>query len=150
MAASSAPPALPHVFRPRWARRVPLGFAAVLLLGGALLALAPADWPASDRVLMFATAVAGAYFLWRLSDVRILAEVTGLTVVNVVGRRRLEWPEVVALQLRQGDPWLVLDTADGTSVAAMGVQGSEGAYAREQAAQLARLLVQRTTLPPGH
>ncbi|RKS77806.1 PH (Pleckstrin Homology) domain-containing protein [Motilibacter peucedani] len=137
-------PQLPHVFRPRWARWVPLGFAGALLVGGLLLALASSGWPAADRILMVATTLATTWFLHRLSAVRVRADDEGLTVVNLRGRRRLAWAQVVGVRLGDDDPWLVLDVSDGTTVSAMGVQGSEGAYAREQALQIARLVARRS------
>jgi hypothetical protein len=136
-------PALPYAFRPRWGRRVPLAFAAVVLVGGLLLALASSGWPAADRILMVVTTLATAAFLHRISAVRVLADDEGLTVVNITGRRRLGWAEVVDVRMGAEDPWLVLDVADGSHLAAMGVQGSDGAYARDQALQIARLVARR-------
>nr|WP_269204592.1 PH domain-containing protein [Motilibacter deserti] len=80
----------------------------------------------------------------RLADVRVVADEHGLTVANILGRRSLDWAEVVGVTLRPADPWLVLDVADGTTVSAMGVQGSDGAYAVRQAAQLELLVAERS------
>ena len=41
-----------------------------------------------------------------------------------------------AVTLRPGSPWAVLDLSDGTSVSAVGIQGSDGARARRQVAEL--------------
>lgn len=147
--ATGSVPTLPYAFRPRWGRRVPLAFAGVFAAGGVLLATAPAGWPAQDRVLTILLGLIGAAFLHRLSDVRIEADERGLRIVNILQRRAVEWPEVVDVHLIQGDPWLVLDLADGTALPAMGVQGSEGAYAREQALQVARLVSRHAGAPQG-
>ena len=142
------PPAedeLPVTFRPKWAPRVVYPAAALLVLG--LLALAvwlPDPYRLPDRAGIVGVALATAYFLHRLASVRIVADAQGLTVVNIVTRRRLDWAQVVAVRLRGADPWLTLDLSDGETLAAMGVQGSDGAYAREQARRLSRLVSSRT------
>jgi hypothetical protein len=46
--------------------------------------------------------------------------------------------------LRAGAPWAELDLSDGTTVAAMGIQGSDGTRAERQVQQL-RELVERLT-----
>lgn len=135
-----AVPALPHVFRPKWGRRVPLVFALVFLVGACVLAVVIPGWPPEDRVLMVLLGVAAGAFLHRLSAVRIAADESGLTVVNVRGRRRLAWAEVLDVHLSQDDAWLVLDLSDGTALQAMGVQLSDGDYSQRQALQLARLV----------
>jgi hypothetical protein len=84
--------------------------------------------------------VACVYLLHRLASVRLVADDTGVTVVNVVRRRRLEWAEIVGVRLSRDDPWLLLDLADGEALAAMGVARSEGAQAQEQARAFARLV----------
>ena len=68
------------------------------------------------RLLMF---YAGGYALARS---RLVAREDGLTVVNGYKARRFEWNEILAVTLRAGSPWAVLDLSDGTTVAAMGIQ----------------------------
>jgi hypothetical protein len=133
---------LPHTFRPRWARRVcyPVAVVVVVLLTAIALTL-PERFRSADRFGIIAVGLLIAYGLHRLAAVRIKADENGLTVVNVVRRRRLEWAEVIAVRLNPADPWLTLDLSDGTEMAAMGIQGSDRAYARDQALALARLVV---------
>jgi hypothetical protein len=52
----------------------------------------------------------------------VTADASGVTVVNLTTRRRLEWAEVLGVNLRPGDPWVSLDLADGTTLPAMGIQ----------------------------
>ena len=80
---------------------------------------------------------AGGYALARS---RLVARDSGLTVVNGYRTRRLEWNEVLAVTLRPGSPWAVLDLADGTTVPAMGIQGSDGPRATAQVRQVRRLV----------
>ena len=47
-------------------------------------------------------------------------------------------------RLAPGDPWLQLDLADGTTMAAMGIQGTDGGYGQAQARALAAAVVAHT------
>jgi hypothetical protein len=75
-----------------------------------------------------------------LSRCRVDADEEGLTVVNGYRTHRFEWGQVVAVSLRPGNPWAVLDLSDGTSRSALGIQGSDGARAQRQV-RLLRALV---------
>lgn len=35
---------------------------------------------------------------------------------------RLEWAQILRVNLRPGDPWVFLDLSDGTSLPALGIQ----------------------------
>lgn len=71
---------------------------------------------------------------------RVVAERDRLVVVNGYRRHDYEWAEVLAVHLPPGAPWAVLDLADGTSQAAMGIQGSDGGRARRAVRELRGLL----------
>ena len=92
---------------------------------------APSDgaggWSLGSRLALVAVALAVAYFLHRLAAVRVVADDAGVSVINIVHRRRLEWPEVVGVRLLRDDPWMMLDLSDGSAMAAMGVQKADGA-----------------------
>jgi hypothetical protein len=75
-----------------------------------------------------------------LSRCRVDADEGGLTVVNGYRTHRLEWGQVVAVSLRPGNPWALLDLSDGTTRSAMGIQGSDGNRARRQVRQLRALV----------
>jgi hypothetical protein len=67
----------------------------------------------------------GALLFWvlaQLARVKVVADETGVTVVNIVSRRRLDWAEILQVNLRPGDPWVFLDLSDGTSLPALGIQ----------------------------
>ncbi len=130
------------VLRPRWARRVIYPVAGLVLASFAagVIALPATGYTVADRVSIFAIGVVIAAFLHRLADVRIEAREDGVRVVNIVRARDLEWPEILGVRLPHGAPWLVLDLSDGTELAAMAVQGSDGDYARGQARRFARLV----------
>jgi hypothetical protein len=124
---------------------------AAAVLGSVLLVVAVGTWfafPADIRDEFTAFQVVTILFLglmfysagFALARSRVVARADGLLVVNGYRARRFEWAEVVAVTLRPGSPWAVLDLSDGTTVAAMGIQGSDGARARAAVRQL-RVLV---------
>ncbi len=75
-----------------------------------------------------------------LARCRVDADEGGLTVVNGYRSHRLDWNQVVAVTLRPGNPWAVLDLSDGTTRSALGIQGSDGARAQRQVRQLRALV----------
>jgi len=101
-------------------------------------------WGPGSRISVVVFGLACAYFLHRLASVRVETDVDGVTVVNILNRRRLEWAEVVGVRLSRDDAWMMLDVSDGSSLAAMGVQRSEGALAEDQVRTFARLVTERT------
>jgi hypothetical protein len=129
--------------RPRAGRVVPYGLAAAwLLVFGALAA----GWPPypglgmGDRVGFVTLALVGAWVLHRFGSVAVLPDEQGLTVRNVMASRRLEWAEVVGVRFGRDSTWGVLDLADGTSVATIGIQAADGAWAGRAAVRLATLV----------
>lgn len=97
-----------------------------------------------DRLALAVIAVGVAWFLHRLAAVRVVVEDAGVTVHNVLRSRRLAWAEIVSVRLGEDDPWLYLDLADGTHLAAMGVQAADGDRARRAADTLAVLVAEHT------
>ncbi|MDH2428641.1 PH domain-containing protein [Sphaerisporangium sp. TRM90804] len=135
------PPALPVVWRPRRARMLAYGFAAVMVVGSILLAVVlPPPFKVPDRigVVVFGFAVAG--ILHMLGRLRVQADERGVTVVNAVRVHRYEWAEVLGVALPEGEPWPRLDLADGSSVGAMGIQGAEKERSRRAVAELRALI----------
>jgi hypothetical protein len=115
-------PALPVTFRPGRTRAVLVGLAvAVLVTVSAVGMLLPGLGPA-ERLSFVLTALVMAGVLMLLARPKVVADETGVTVVNLTKVRRLEWPEILRVNLRQGDPWVFLDLSDGTSLPALGIQ----------------------------
>ncbi|QXJ26946.1 PH domain-containing protein [Actinomadura graeca] len=100
-----------------------------------------------DRVLLVAFGLFVAWILHMLARCRVLADETGLTVVNAFRTRRLEWPEVLGVTMSAGEPWPTLDLADGTSIGAMGINGAEKTLAARQLAELRALVHTRGEAP---
>ncbi len=147
-------PALPHTWRPRKTRIFCYAIAAGLLIVlGVIAVILPGDgpraWNLPSRIGVFAVGIPMAAFLHRHANVRIIADETGLEVINLFKRRRLVWGEVLAVRLRRGDPWAYLDLSDGETLAAMGIQASDGDAAPAAARQLARLVHAHSGAPDG-
>ncbi|MDH6122370.1 hypothetical protein ABH930_006654 [Kitasatospora sp. GAS204A] len=135
-AAATELPALPLSWAPRRNRLVLLPASALLVVvfvGMALLL--PASWQLNDRILLTMLGLIFAGVGLMLARPRVDADADGVTVVNFVRTRRLQWAEIVRVNLRQGDPWVTLDLADGTLLAAVGIQPGGG---HEQAVRAAR------------
>jgi hypothetical protein len=140
---------LPHTFRPYGARIAIYGLGALLALTAVVMWFAfPPHIRAEFTFLQVFTVIAlGLLFysgLFALARSRLVARDHGLTVVNGYKTRRFDWNEVLAVTLRPGSPWAMLDLSDGTSVPAMGIQGSDGRRAAVQVAQV-RALIERMT-----
>lgn len=123
--------------------------AGVIVLGMVVLAVVVApQFTLVDRALLVLFGVFLGWVLHMFARCRVVADTAGLTVVNAFRSRRLAWPEVVRVTMGEGDPWPVLDLADGTSLSAMGINGSEKALAARQVAEL-RALVKRYAEAPN-
>ena len=147
MPAVSEPPAplLPARFRPFGVRVASIVFGVLLVVTvvGVWLTL-PAEVQDSFTFLQRATvafmALVALAVCHGLSRCRVDVDQGGVTVVNGYRTHRLEWGQVVAVTLRPGNPWAVLDLSDGTTQSAMGIQGSDGAKARRQVRRLRALI----------
>jgi hypothetical protein len=136
------------VFRARLGRivtyPVAVAFVAVLVWLAVVLPSGPAGYGAVDRAFLVGVAVLSGWFLQRLASVRVVVDSSGVTVRNIVRRRRLEWAEVVGVRMTRDDPWAYLDLADGTTLAAMGIQAADGERGLRAAGQLAELVAAHT------
>lgn len=136
---------LPHTWRPLGVRMAGAIFGGMLLV---VCGFAWFAWDAETRAtfngLQRATVVGFALIAFAagfaLARSRVVADADRLVVVNGYRRRELAWAEVVAVHLPPGAPWAMLDLADGTTTAAMGIQGSDGARARLAVRQLRAVL----------
>jgi hypothetical protein len=138
-------PELPRVWRPLGVRLAGWFFGVMLLV------VTVAAWltvPQSvrdgttpgQRLTLLGFGVLGAALLHALMRCRVEATAERLVVVNGYRRREFTWAEVLSVSLPVGAPWATLDLADGTSVSAMGIQGSDGDRARAAVRELRALL----------
>ena len=141
---------LPHTWRPLGVRVSGVLFGAVLVIVSAVSWISlPAEiqqvFTTFQRVTMLLLALVAFSAWYALVRSRVVAEQDRLIVVNGFKRREFDWPQVVAANLGRGAPWASLDLADGTTVPAMGIQGSDGARARTAIRQLRGLVRQPPT-----
>ncbi|MFD4612088.1 PH domain-containing protein [Streptomyces sp. NPDC058440] len=130
-------PALPVTFRPGRTRAVLLTAGAVIFVVITTVGLLLEQLSPGERVSFAFTGALLAGVLVLLARPKVVAEDSGVTVVNIAGRRRLEWAEIIQVNLRPGDPWVFLNLSDGTSLAALGIQPG---IAKQQAIADARAL----------
>ncbi len=149
MPAGSDPPPLPHTFRPIGVRVATYVFGVMLFVVAAVVWVAfppeiRAKFTTFQRVTVIFFGVAMLVIGYALARSRVVTREDGVRVVNGYRTHRLDWNQIVAVSLRPGSPWAVLDLSDGTSVGAMGIQGSDGARALTQVRQLRQLVEQKT------
>jgi hypothetical protein len=143
------PPRLPVTFRPGRTRTAV--FAVGLVVTVAFVAISillphsgPTAWSVPQRIAFAAIGPAIAAGLSLLARPKIVATERGVRVVNTVRTTELEWAEIVRVNLRPGDPWVLLDLDSGEVLPAMGIQASGGKAARRAAGELRALVDERT------
>lgn len=136
------------MWRPRTTRVVAYTTAGVIVLGLIALAVVVApQFKLFDRVLMVGFGLFLAWILHMLARCRVTADTAGVTVVNAFRTRRLEWAEIIDVNMSTGEPWPTLDLADGTSIGAMGINGAERRLAAHQLEELKALVTERGEAP---
>ncbi|MER6445275.1 hypothetical protein DEJ51_05095 [Streptomyces venezuelae] len=136
-AAQPATPTLPVTFRPTRTRVVLLGVGLAMFTTITAIALLLENLSPGERISFVFTAVLLSSVLVLLSRPKVVADESGVTVVNLTNTRRLEWAQILRVNLRPGDPWVFLDLSDGTSLPALGIQPG---IAKQQAIGDARAL----------
>lgn len=141
-AGSEAPPLrLPARLRPFGVRLAAVVMGALLTVTCVTIWLAfPPEVRAGFTVVQDVTLLLIGLILFAighsLARCRLDLDESGLTVVNGYRTHRFEWGQVVAITLRPGNPWAVLDLSDGTSQPVMAIQGSDGPRAQAQVRQV--------------
>ena len=148
---NAKPVTLPHTWRPFGARL--MGG----VLGGMLLVMVVTVWIAlgahirskftgfQEGTLVFLGLIALAVW-YALMRCRVSADENGVTVVNGYRTRHYAWSQLIAVNLRRGAPWAGIDLSDGTSISALGIQGSDGQRARQAVVDLRRLIAENTAV----
>ncbi|MFE5807148.1 PH domain-containing protein [Streptomyces sp. NPDC056491] len=136
-AAQPVMPTLPVTFRPTRTRVVLLGVGLAMFTTITSIAVLLEKLSPGERISFVFTAVLLSSVLVLLSRPKVVADETGVTVVNLTTTRRLEWAQILRVNLRPGDPWVFLDLSDGTSLPALGIQPG---VAKQQAIGDARAL----------
>jgi len=105
-------PALPVTFRPGRTRAVLLTAAVAIVVVITVVAFLLEQLGPGERLSFLLTALLLAGVLVLLSRPRITADDSGVTVVNITSRHRLEWAQIIQVNLRPGDAWVFLDLSD--------------------------------------
>jgi len=117
--------------------------ASVLVFAGLALS-SPAGgevgWGAPDRVMTVALGVGIAVLLAKFATLRAVPTREGLTVVNLMRKRDLEWASIVSVGFSDGAPWAVVELVDTEQVAVMAIQRADGPRALKEASRLAALV----------
>ncbi|MEU0388481.1 PH domain-containing protein [Streptomyces chartreusis] len=130
-------PTLPVTFRPGSTRAVLLSAAVAILVVITAVAMLLEQLSPAERLSFILTALLLDAVLLLLARPKVVADESGVTVVNLTNKRRLEWAEILQVSLRPGDPWVFLNLSDGTSLPALGIQPG---IARQRAIADARAL----------
>ena len=130
-------PGLPVTFRPGHTRAILLTAAVALFLTISGVALLLEGLGPGERMSFVVTGALIFWVLAQLARIKVVADESGVTVVNIASSRRLAWAEILQVNLRPGDPWVFLNLSDGTSLPALGIQPG---IARQRAIADARAL----------
>lgn len=123
---------------------VAYGLALLIVVTMVAMALMmPTDWRVQDRVLLVGFGLVGAAALHLLARPRLTATEEGVTVVNSIRTHVLSWAEVIDMRMPVGEPWPSADLCDGSTLAVMGIQSTDGDYARDSLEEFRTLLHER-------
>ncbi|MEU3031777.1 PH domain-containing protein [Streptomyces incarnatus] len=143
-------PSLPVTFRPGHTRAVLLTAAVAIFLTISAVALLLEGLGPGERMSFVVTGALIFWVLAQLARIKVVADESGVTVVNIASRRRLDWAEILQVNLRPGDPWVFLNLSDGTSLPALGIQpGIARQRAIADAKALRALAEARSAVRPG-
>ncbi|MEU6466720.1 PH domain-containing protein [Streptomyces sp. NPDC046976] len=115
-------PGLPVTFRPGHTRVILLTAAVAIFLTISGVALLLEGLGPGERMSFVVTGALIFWVLAQLARIKVVADESGVTVVNIASSRRLDWAEILQVNLRPGDPWVFLNLSDGTSLPALGIQ----------------------------
>jgi hypothetical protein len=130
-------PTLPVTFRPGRTRAVLLAGGVAIFVVITAVAMLLEQLSPGEKLSFVLTGALLFGVLALLARVKVVADESGVTVVNIVSKRHLAWAEILHVNLRPGDPWVFLDLSDGTSLPALGIQPG---IAKERAIADARTL----------
>lgn len=136
---------LPRQFRPLGVRLAGWFFGGLFVVVCAAMwiglgAELRAKFAVRQELTLLALAIGLLVCLHALMRCRVDATADGLRIVNGYKSRSVAWSQVVEVHLPPGAPWATLDLVDGTTVSAMGIQGSDGQRSRRQVQELRALV----------
>ena len=141
--------ALPVRFRPLGVRFAAILFGAMLILVTAVVWYAfpqhiRNEFTLFQRGTVLAFGLAAIAAGYALARCRVDARPDGLVTVNGYRTRLYPWDQVSDIFLRPGSPWAMIQLADGSTAAAMGIQGSDGTRAASQVRRLRSIVAEQS------
>jgi len=135
----------PLLVRPRKLTRICRLMAVAIVAVFAVVAIALGSdssqvFELADQVAMVVFGLLFAVVLLGLTRARVLADVTGVRVRNVIGERGVPWQVVREVRLDDGQAWARLDLQDDDTVALFAVQANDGERAVRAVLELRALL----------
>jgi len=127
-------------------QRVVWGLVVVVMLvfSGVAVALGRASGGAqfrlADQVAMVGLGALLSAAALTLTRARVVADLDGLRIRNVLGDRYLPWQVVREVRMDAGASWASLDLHDDDTVALLGIQSNDGERAVEAVLGLRALL----------
>ncbi|MYV98422.1 PH domain-containing protein [Streptomyces sp. SID3343] len=120
---------LPRTWYAKRSRAITAVLGVVVFVGLCVLAVMLPEkggWGLGSRLGVAATGVLGLGAMLMLGRPKVVADASGVTVVNLLRTTHLEWAQIVRVYLRQGDPWVYIDMSNGDTLPVMGIQTSNG------------------------
>src|SRR5262245_20875044 len=142
-------PDLPVTFRPGRTRAILLTAAVAIFVVISGIAMLLDHLGPGSRLSFVITGALIFWMLAQLARVKVVADESGVTVVNIASRRRLDWAEILQVNLRPGDPWVFLNLSDGTSLPALGIQPGVAKQRAIADAKTLRALAEARAGAPG-
>lgn len=128
-----------RTFRPGGTRVVVYAVAVIMLVLTVVIGVALPEeiyfTPAED-VTLWIIIVAVLALLHGIGRSFVRADDDGVEVLNGYRRHRVAWADMAGFAMSSGAPWPTLVTMDDERIILFGIQGSDGAYAREAVAYL--------------
>lgn len=128
-----------RTFRPGSTRVVAYGVAALMLVLTAVIGLSLPDeisFTPAETATLWAVIAVVLVLLHGVGRSLVRADDDGVEVVNGYRRHRVPWSDIKGFAMGQGAPWPTLVTNDDDRIMLFGIQGTDGAYARDAVAYL--------------
>jgi hypothetical protein len=128
-----------RTFRPGGARVVAYGVAVVMLVITVVIGVALPDdisFRPAETATLWAIILVVLAVLHGIGRSYVRADDDGVEVLNGYRRHHVPWSDIQGFAMNTGAPWPTLVTNDDERVMLFGIQGSDGAYARDAVAYL--------------
>lgn len=131
------------VFRPVAVRFAAYASGLIVLLGmiGGAIVLTSFQW--GGRLALVVIGVLVLLFCHLEASVKVTAHPDRLAVRNVWRTRTFDWPEVIGVSFPMGDPWAMINLADGHTHPLNAIQRYDGKRAIAGAHRLQHLIEER-------